>query len=58
VAAALALAPQPVPATARLALFLALMVAFFATAWQAILDASDRARLRLWWLRARDSASR
>jgi hypothetical protein len=34
------------------------MVAFFAAAWQAILDASDRARLRLWWLRARDSASR
>jgi len=58
VAAALALAPQPVPATVRLALFLALMVAFFAAAWQAILDASDRARLRLWWLRARDSASR
>jgi hypothetical protein len=58
VATALALAPHPVPAIARLALFLALTAAFFVTAWQAILDASDRARLRLWWLRARGSVSR
>jgi O-antigen/teichoic acid export membrane protein len=58
VATALGLAPHPVPAIARLALFLALTVAFCVTAWQAILDASDRARLRLWWLRARGSASR
>jgi O-antigen/teichoic acid export membrane protein len=58
VAAGLALTPQPVPAIARMALFLTLLAAFLVTAWQAIFDAADRARLRLWWVRARGSASR
>jgi O-antigen/teichoic acid export membrane protein len=58
VAAGLALTPQPVPAIARMALFLTLLAAFLATAWQAIFDAADRARLRVWWVRARGSVSR
>lgn len=58
VAAVLTLIPHPVPIVARLALFLALASLFFLTAWQALFDAADRARLRVWWSRARASVSR
>jgi O-antigen/teichoic acid export membrane protein len=58
VAAALTLIPDPVPIGARVGLFLALATTFFLTAWQAVFDTSDRARLRLWWARARGSVWR